>query len=171
MKWLNISNCLSILRIILVFPIAYLLSNNYNIAAFIVSLIAISTDFFDGYFARKLHQESELGKILDPLADKILIAAIILTLLFKGTFPLWLASVIIGRDLLILAGGLILSNKMKNVTPSNIYGKITMFILCLTVSIFILEIEILKDIFVILSTIFIAISFISYLLIFIKYKK
>ncbi len=171
MKWLNISNSLSILRIVLVFPIAYLLSNNNNIAAFIVALIAISTDFFDGYFARKLHQESELGKILDPLADKVLIAAIILTLLFKGIFPLWLVIVIIGRDLLILAGGLLISTKMKNVTPSNIYGKITMLILCLTVSVYILEIHILKDIFIILSTIFIAISFISYFLIFLKYKK
>jgi len=171
MKWLNISNSLSLLRIILVFPIVYLLGNEFNLIAFFVSLVAISTDYFDGYFARKLHQESELGKILDPLADKILIAAIILTLFFKGEFPLWLAAIIIGRDLLILTGGLLLSAKIKNVTPSNIYGKITMFILCITVSVFILDIEFLKNIFIFLSILFIAISLISYFLIFIKINK
>jgi len=171
MNWLNISNSLSLLRIILVFPIVYLLGNEFNLIAFFVSLVAISTDYFDGYFARKLHQESELGKILDPLADKILIAAIILTLFFKGEFPLWLAAIIIGRDLLILTGGLLLSAKIKNVTPSNIYGKITMFILCITVSVFILDIEFLKNIFIFLSILFIAISLISYFLIFIKINK
>ncbi len=171
MNWLNISNSLSLLRIILVFPIVYLLGNEFNLIAFFVSLVAISTDYFDGYFARKLHQESELGKILDPLADKILIAAIILTLFFKGEFPLWLAAIIIGRDLLILTGGLLLSAKIKNVTPSNIYGKITMFILCITVSVFILDIEFLKNIFIFLSILYIAISLISYFLIFIKINK
>lgn len=171
MKWLNISNSLSLLRIILVFPIVYLLGYDSNLIAFFISLVAISTDYFDGYFARKLHQESELGKILDPLADKILIAAIILTLFFKNEFPLWLAIIIIGRDLLILFGGLLLSAKMKNVTPSNVYGKITMFILCVTVSIFILDIEFLKNIFIFFSILFIAISLISYFLIFIKINK
>ncbi|NLO19823.1 MAG: CDP-alcohol phosphatidyltransferase family protein, partial [Ignavibacteria bacterium] len=157
MKWLNISNSLSLLRIIFVIPIVLLLLNGLNTTAFIVSLIAMSTDFFDGYFARKLKQESELGKILDPLADKILIGAIVLTLFFMSDFPLWLACLVVGRDLLILTGGLILSKKIKNVTPSNIYGKITMLILSITIFIYILNLAELKEIFNFLSLIFISI--------------
>jgi hypothetical protein len=65
----------------------------------------------------------------------------------------------------------IISAKIKNVTPSNIYGKITMFILCITVSVFILDIEFLKNIFIFLSILFIAISLISYFLIFIKINR
>lgn len=171
MKWLNISNGLSLLRIIFVIPIVLLLLNGLNATAFIVTLIAISTDFFDGYFARKLKQESELGKILDPLADKILIGAIVLTLFFMSGFPLWLACLVIGRDLLILTGGLILSKKIKNVTPSNIYGKITMLILSITIFIYILNITALKEIFNFLSLIFISISFVSYLFIYLRSNK
>ena len=71
--------------------------------------LASVLDGVDGYIARHYHQISELGKVLDPLADKLLLVSAILTLSFNhgiylGEIPLWLTGTIIGRDLLILVG-------------------------------------------------------------------
>jgi phosphatidylglycerophosphate synthase len=62
MKWLNISNSLSLLRIILVFPIVYLLGNEFNLIAFFVSLVAISTDYFDVILPENCIRKVNLGK-------------------------------------------------------------------------------------------------------------
>jgi len=82
------------------------------------------TDLLDGYLARKLNQISELGKIIDPLADKIAVGAIAILMFLKGLIPLWFIVVVLLRDLLILTFGLILKRKKKIVLMSNYPGKI-----------------------------------------------
>jgi CDP-diacylglycerol--glycerol-3-phosphate 3-phosphatidyltransferase len=87
------------------------------------------SDLLDGYFARKLNQVSELGKILDPLADKIFIISIGIILLIQNIIPLWFVIVIIVRDIIIFSGGTYLKYSKKIVPVSNWIGKISVFII------------------------------------------
>jgi len=110
------ANKITILRILLI-PffvvelIYYVRSGNeaHRLAALLSFAVAAILDGVDGYIARHYNQISELGKILDPLADKLLLVSGIVTLSFNhgnflGQIPLWLTGTIIGRDLLILIG-------------------------------------------------------------------
>ncbi len=76
-----------------------------NILALITFIIAAASDWFDGYFARKLNLVTTLGKLLDPLADKILVAAGFIylssNLNSKGLCPVWVTCVIIGREFMV----------------------------------------------------------------------
>jgi CDP-diacylglycerol--glycerol-3-phosphate 3-phosphatidyltransferase len=87
-----------------------------------LSLAAIS-DYFDGYLARRLKQETRLGLILDPLSDKILAAVLVVLLIRYRAFPLWLAGIIVGRDLMILAGGMKIRSRLKVIPSSDLTGK------------------------------------------------
>lgn len=103
---MTIANLITIGRIVLV-PIFLVIlmteMNNKEIIAFIVFLVASITDAVDGYFARKLNQITELGKFLDPLADKLLIVAALLALLYLDYVAAWVAAVIILREIFITA--------------------------------------------------------------------
>lgn len=85
--------------------------------------LAVGSDYFDGYFARKLNQITPLGLILDPLSDKIMAATLVALLIPYRDFPIWLAAVIVGRDLLIAAGGLLIRRRLGYTLPSNLAGK------------------------------------------------
>ncbi len=100
------ANWITILRILLV-PIflVFILTemDNKEIFAFIVFLIASVTDGLDGYIARKFNQVSDLGKFLDPIADKLLISAALIALVSLNEVETWVAAVIIMRELFISA--------------------------------------------------------------------
>lgn len=128
---MNISNSLSISRIVLAFPMAYFLLFQDIELAVILGFIAGLTDFFDGFLARKLNQVTELGKILDPVADKLFIGIIGLALIYSGMMPFWFFASIIIRDILIVLGGLYARNKIKIVLTSTFEGKVTYFLILL----------------------------------------
>lgn len=125
-----ISNLISLLRIVLLFPVSYLLLNDFtgqNTLIIILVLCMYLSDLLDGYLARRLNQVSELGKIIDPLADKISVIVISLILLYLDKIPLWFVLIVVLRDLLILGFGMYL-NKKKNIRlMSNYPGKIAVF--------------------------------------------
>ena len=84
-------------------------NENYRLAAILCFAVAAILDGVDGYIARRYNQWSELGTILDPLADKLLLVSGVVLLSFDhapylGQIPLWLTGTIIGRDILILVG-------------------------------------------------------------------
>lgn len=122
---MNISNSLSILRIVLALPVAYLLFIQENEIAIILGAIAGITDFLDGFLARKLNQVTELGKVIDPIADKLFIGIVGLVLVYTAVMPLWFFASIIIRDVLILLGALYARNKIKIVLTSTFEGKVT----------------------------------------------
>ena len=97
-------NYLSMLRIALVLPITWLLWQHQVMSAFWLMLIAGFSDALDGFLARRYGWQTELGTLLDPLADKFLIAAMYLVFTLQGLIPLWLVALILTRDILILLG-------------------------------------------------------------------
>jgi len=101
---LNIPNALTILRIILVPLLAFLLIHEEYRAAIWVLLVAGLSDALDGAIAKRFNLMTELGSLLDPLADKALVVTSILALAWKGLLAWWLTEVIIARDLVILGG-------------------------------------------------------------------
>jgi CDP-diacylglycerol--glycerol-3-phosphate 3-phosphatidyltransferase len=135
------SNVLSLSRPVLAIVFAFVMLSGHPDArpwgAFILFLTGL-TDRYDGILARKLHQETEWGRILDPLADKIAAAVGALVLLLLGDLPLWFLLLLVVRDLLILAGGLFLKARKGVVLPSNETGKWAMGIIALTFFILIL---------------------------------
>jgi CDP-diacylglycerol--glycerol-3-phosphate 3-phosphatidyltransferase len=123
---LELPNLISLSRVFLVPFIGYYLAQNDNqstLIAFILILIAALTDWLDGYLARKMNKISRLGVALDPVADKVFAGLLVILLIYFREFPIWLAVMIIGRDLLIMvAGGLALKKRGISV-PSNLTGK------------------------------------------------
>ena len=122
------ANKITILRILLV-PffvvemIYYVRTGNANF--WLVGLLSFAgsaiLDGVDGYIARRYHQWSELGTILDPLADKLLLASAIVLLSFDNTpclgqIPLWLTGIIIGRDLLLGIGAVVVRLVVGKIT-------------------------------------------------------
>lgn len=129
------SNVLSLSRFVLLgITIYFLLSsftNKYLLACFMIVVIWIS-DLLDGYIARKKNQISELGKIIDPLADKVCVISIIIVLVLQGAVPLWFSLIIIFRDIIIFSGGLYIKKFNNQILQSNWVGKISVFIIGLT---------------------------------------
>ncbi|MBR3090500.1 MAG: CDP-alcohol phosphatidyltransferase family protein [Bacteroidetes bacterium] len=162
-KILTIPNLFSFLRIILIIIAGCQLYNHNNINAFIIYLTAIITDFFDGFFARKLNQISELGKILDPLADKLMVISAVLILLLQHRMPLWFVIIVVIRDILILLGGLYAKTKIKFIIPSILIGKIAAVFLMITFVLNILNFEYIIY-FYCISAVLCVVSFIAYIL-------
>lgn len=133
---LTLSNVLSVCRLLLAVPIVLLLLRNdpsgrWTAAALIVA--AGMTDLADGWAARRLRQVSELGKILDPLADKIAAAAVAAALAALGRLPLWFLGAVVARDLLILAGGFVVRTRRGLTLQSNPAGKWAAALLAATI--------------------------------------
>ena len=100
---LTIPNILSFLRLATVPVFVWLFVTGHTDLAVSIYAIAAWTDFFDGFLARRLGAVSELGKLLDPLADRVFIVALAVALVARDVLPLWLAIVIIARDVVILS--------------------------------------------------------------------
>lgn len=141
---ITLPNVLSLLRLLMI-PLIIMLMVHVNDELFpyliVTYVIAVSLDFLDGYIARKFSQETELGRIIDPLADKILVLAILITLTAKFGFPLWLAAFIILRDILILWASVLLYQGERIVKPSLVVGKATFALLSLLIFIFIVDLH------------------------------
>ena len=104
----SIPNIISYLRIFLIPFIIYCLkirTVEYMIYALLIFMFASFTDFFDGWLARKLNQESEFGKFIDPIADKFLVISSLTAILvidpYFEVFDSWMIVIIVGRDILI----------------------------------------------------------------------
>jgi cardiolipin synthase len=130
---LNFANLLTLARILLIAPFLFCIYQGRFGAALLIFFIASLTDFFDGYVARRFHQQSKLGQILDPTADKILITASFIVMALPHpnfpSIPVWLAVAVIGRDLIILLGSGVVYGltKFKDFKPTT-SGKVNTFL-------------------------------------------
>ena len=125
LRYFNVPNTLTTLRIVLI-PVfvCALVYRRYDYALY-VFIIAAVTDFFDGLIARARNQQTELGKFLDPVADKFLLVTSFVLFAVYGLVPKWLTITVISRDVIIVAGWLILylSAHRTQVEPS-LLGKL-----------------------------------------------
>ena len=128
---LNISNSLSALRMVLAVPGAWAVLDHRGTLAIAISITGMITDVLDGYFARKLNEVTELGKVIDPIADKVYILSVSAALLVTGLIPPWFAAVVFGRDMIILIGGVIIKRSRGIVLMSNAMGKATVVVLAI----------------------------------------
>lgn len=122
----NVPNKITIIRVSLIplFAVILLADISYKglFAAFVFTMLSIS-DFFDGYFARKKRQVTEFGKLIDPIADKLLISTAMIFLLFQGYgVKLWMVIAIIAREVIVTAIRLYLLPSKIVVAASN-FGK------------------------------------------------
>ncbi len=107
---LTLPNAISFARILLLGLFCWLLIGpDRRIAATVVLMVVGVTDFLDGYLARRFHQVSTLGKVLDPLADRLVLVTSVLAITVYGAVPVWLAVVVLGRELLVSMAVLVLA--------------------------------------------------------------
>lgn len=100
----DIPNLITFARLLLVPPIIlYLLRDEYGLAL-VLFVVAGLSDALDGFLAKHFGWTSRLGGLLDPIADKLLLVSCYLALTWQGLIPVWLTAVVIGRDVLIIAG-------------------------------------------------------------------
>lgn len=87
-------------------PIIYLIWVEFYSVAFLLIFIAALSDGLDGYLARRFSWQSELGAMLDPIADKILLVSLVILFSLKGEIPFWLMLIIVSRDVIIFIGAI-----------------------------------------------------------------
>ena len=162
-KILTASNCISFFRILLAIPTVIFLLHDELILVGSFMVLAYITDLLDGYVARKTSNVSEFGKMIDPVADKLFVAALILAMVSKNMVPPWFVLIVIGKDILIMIGVLLSRKKIGAVLPSNYWGKSA--ILLTIIFLFLSVRGVSQDILVfgwVASTALIAISLIVY---------
>ena len=102
----TVPNILSFARIAAIPLFCWLAANERTrLWGILLFAVVVSTDWVDGYVARRTGQVTELGRILDPVADRLAIAAGLVTFAFSGVFPFWAALLILVRDVAVLLGG------------------------------------------------------------------
>ncbi|HEX3567575.1 MAG TPA: CDP-alcohol phosphatidyltransferase family protein [Acidimicrobiales bacterium] len=106
---LTVPNLISVIRLLLVPLFAWLLLGSHRpFAAAVLLAVLGATDWVDGYVARHFHQVSTLGKVLDPTADRVLVATAVITAAVAGDVPVWLCVVVGAREVVVSVGVLIL---------------------------------------------------------------
>ncbi|HEY7958269.1 MAG TPA: CDP-alcohol phosphatidyltransferase family protein [Polyangia bacterium] len=102
---MTVANLITICRIILIPVFAFLWWRGLHTAALVVFGIASFSDWLDGFFARLLNQRTRLGQVLDPAADKLMVLVCFLVAAALHVVPIWLAALVIGRDVVLASGG------------------------------------------------------------------
>jgi cardiolipin synthase len=102
--WRHLPNALTVLRMVLVVPLAWMIRETRYDEAVVVAAVAGLTDALDGFLAKRLGWQSWLGGVLDPIADKLMLVACFVTLGLVGAHPDWLTWLVVGRDVVIVAG-------------------------------------------------------------------
>lgn len=120
----NLPNTITLMRIILIpFFAAFLIYHYYHCALYIFIIAGLS-DALDGFLARKLKLQSDLGRLLDPIADKLLVVSSLVLFTYSGWIPVWFTIAVLSRDLFMFTGWIVmfLLYSTKTVQPS-IIGK------------------------------------------------
>lgn len=165
------ANILTVSRVLILPVIVYYLVIGNRIAAFVFMFLSLLTDTVDGYIARRFHQESQIGKFLDPICDKFSLAVILVTLFLIGSFPLWGLVVIVTRDILILIGSFIIWRTHGKIYMSNLPGRVTGVFFGMMILAFTLNLTIIGYVILYVSVIAVITSFLIYSLRYVRAMK
>lgn len=145
MKKENIPNILTIIRFILI-PFIYVsvISRHFLIAIIIFTISAL-TDILDGYIARKFNFITDIGKLIDPLADKLTQVSLLLSLAILDILPWWIFAIVFIKELVLVISASVLYSKKDVVVYSKWYGKLatTLFYLAIVCSLIVNQFNIL----------------------------
>ena len=139
----TIPNLLSVLRFFLILPILIALQNEQRWLALLLMTVGLATDSIDGYIARRFDQCSDLGRLLDPVIDKVALLAAVIFMFFHPAyrFPLWYFIFLAAREFLILIGGLFMLRGREIVMESDRPGKNSAFANGLTVVFYVIDLQ------------------------------
>ena len=119
----HIPNILSALRILMVGVFIYFFTKAQYFACLITYITAFLTDLLDGFLARRNHWITNIGKVLDPLADKLMLLTALVCFATRGWLPLYMILIVFAKELTMIIGGAILFRK-KVVVYSDWFGKL-----------------------------------------------
>ena len=137
---LNLPNSLTIIRIFLTPLLVVILltrTEGKEIYGAVIFCVAALTDYFDGYFARKRNQVTTMGKLLDPIADKLLTTSAFISLVELQLAPAWMVVIIVGREFAV-SGIRSIAASLGNVMPANWFGKTKMVVQIFTILVLII---------------------------------
>ncbi len=122
----TLANIITVLRLILV-PIFFemIISGRNDTLAFALFAVAASTDWLDGQIARRTGTVTEIGKAIDPLVDRLLIAFGVLGIYLQGRLPFWIVILLLARDVFLLVGAGVLARRHIRALPVVFIGKLT----------------------------------------------
>ncbi len=146
---LTIPNIVTLIRLLILPFVLVALSKGQNVQAFILILVAGFTDVLDGFLAKILNQATTIGKILDPIVDKIFIVTILIYLYIYRSFPFWAFYIIIALELTILIGGYWLITKHHKIPSSNIPGKIAVIFVSLAIYLYVIDLDSINNFYII----------------------
>ena len=165
LKVITFANGLSLFRAFLAVPIVYFISIDNLRWTIIIILFAVLTDFLDGILARSAGEVTDIGKMLDPVADKIVIISVILYLILdtERQFPLWFLILYLVRDIVISLNSIYILNHKSVVLSSNLIGKWSIGITALSVFMYVLKFEVYGLYLIYAATILLIISWYQYI--------
>lgn len=128
---MNVPNFLSLLRLAMVpiFAVVYFQPDpGAPVWAAAIYALAFATDIADGWIARHFDQITLLGRILDPLADKLMTFTVIISLAVAGIIPVWAAVIFFLKEISMGIGAISMFHKAEDIIPSNWFGKVSTFV-------------------------------------------
>ncbi|UCH09366.1 MAG: CDP-alcohol phosphatidyltransferase family protein [Fidelibacterota bacterium] len=170
---LTISNILSFTRAALSIPLVWALETDRMSAVLIMILLAVVSDFLDGFLARHAHAITDVGKILDPLADKFILLAVMIFLIFdpERQFPIYFFLLLGLRDIMLSIIATYLMNRRAEIFQSNLAGKWFMSVTALAMILYVLKFTEPGFWFLLVATVLMLVSWYLYLKRYSKYLK
>jgi cardiolipin synthase len=133
------ANVVSVIRLMAIPVFLVLVIRDQLIAAFVLLVAAVLTDFVDGMIARRMNEITKLGQFLDPFADRLFIAATVIALAIQGVFDWWFVIAVMLRDALLGVGGIVMSRYGHATLPVKWWGKVATFGLLFVLPLFLLS--------------------------------
>ncbi|WP_082651674.1 CDP-alcohol phosphatidyltransferase family protein [Gorillibacterium timonense] len=138
---MTLPNVLTLLRFLLIPVYLYVFLSGHEQPAFLIMLLAGLTDVLDGHIARKRQQVTELGSMLDPLADKLMMLTVVFSLLYIEWIPWQAAVAVVFRDAGMIAAAVLFKVRGKKTVPANAMGKLTTVLFYLAILLIVMKVN------------------------------
>lgn len=161
----TVSNALTLFRVLITPPLVWALETDRMQAAMVMIVLAVLSDFFDGYLARRAHVITNVGKMLDPVADKVIMMGVMIFLIFdpERNFPIFFFLLLAIRDITNSITGTYLMNVRAEIFQSNPSGKLFLSVTSLAIILYVLRLTEVGFWVLLVATVLLLISWYIYL--------